>query len=71
MRSLILLLLATFLIGCATTMPPVTNIPLRDSTATIVSHGGSVLLPPKEVPGIVTFALFKDPEGNVMGLVKG
>lgn len=30
-----------------------------------------MLLPPTEVAGIVTFALVKDPEGHVMGLIKG
>jgi predicted enzyme related to lactoylglutathione lyase len=37
----------------------------------VVSLGGRVVLPPTEVPGVVTFALFKDPAGNLMGLIKG
>jgi predicted enzyme related to lactoylglutathione lyase len=37
----------------------------------VVAQGGSVLIPPTEVPGIVPFALFKDPAGNATGLVKG
>ncbi|MFQ5797103.1 MAG: VOC family protein [Bacteroidota bacterium] len=33
--------------------------------------GGKVVVPPTEIPNIVTFALFTDPEGNRIGLVKG
>jgi uncharacterized protein len=36
-----------------------------------VSLGGRVILPPHEVPGMVTFAQFADFEGNVVGLVLG
>jgi len=36
----------------------------------VLAHGGTVLIPPTDVPGIVTFALFKDPAGNTTGLVK-
>lgn len=32
--------------------------------------GGRTVQPPTEVPGGVTFALFADPEGHVVGLVK-
>ncbi len=32
--------------------------------------GGKTIMPPTEIPG-VTFALFADPEGNTIGLVKG
>ncbi len=32
--------------------------------------GGRTLVPPTVVPGMVTFALFADPEGNAVGLVK-
>ncbi len=35
------------------------------------SMGGTILVPLTEVPGMVTFAQFKDPEGNVVGLLKG
>ncbi len=34
------------------------------------SLGGKTLVPPTEIPGMVTFALFQDPEGNPIGLVK-
>jgi len=36
----------------------------------IVASGGSVALPRTVVPNVVTFALFKDPAGNRMGLVE-
>ena len=32
--------------------------------------GGKTIQPPVQVPGGVTFALFADPEGHVVGLVK-
>ena len=34
-----------------------------------VELGGKVVMPATAVPGMVTFALFSDPEGNVVGLV--
>jgi len=37
----------------------------------IESMGGKTLVPTTEIPNVVTFALFKDPEGNIVGLVKG
>ena len=33
--------------------------------------GGKVVMPPTEIPDTVTLAMFADPEGNVIGLVKG
>jgi uncharacterized protein len=36
-----------------------------------VALGGSIIVPVTEVPGMVTFAQFKDPEGNMVGIVKG
>lgn len=36
-----------------------------------VALGGSVIMPVTEIPGSVTMALFADPDGNVIGLVKG
>jgi predicted enzyme related to lactoylglutathione lyase len=32
--------------------------------------GAKTLVPPTEIPNMVTFALFADPEGNAVGLVK-
>ncbi|MEW6511186.1 MAG: VOC family protein [Bacteroidota bacterium] len=36
-----------------------------------IALGGRMLTPVTEVPNMVTFALFADPEGNTVGLVKG
>ena len=36
-----------------------------------VSLGGKVVVPLTEVPGMVTFANFADPEGNIIGIIKG
>jgi len=36
----------------------------------IVGKGGSVAMPVSEVPGGPTIALFSDPAGNLVGLVK-
>ena len=33
--------------------------------------GGKTMVTPTEIPNMVTFALFQDPEGNMVGLVKG
>lgn len=36
----------------------------------IEKMGGKTVMPVTTVPNMVTFALFSDPEGNVIGLVK-
>jgi predicted enzyme related to lactoylglutathione lyase len=36
-----------------------------------VGLGGKVILPITEIPNMVTYAMFADVEGNVMGLIKG
>jgi predicted enzyme related to lactoylglutathione lyase len=36
----------------------------------IAANGGSTVQPPMDVPGGPTIALFADPEGHVVGLVK-
>ena len=33
--------------------------------------GGKMVMPPTEIPNVVTLAMFADPEGNVIGLIKG
>jgi predicted enzyme related to lactoylglutathione lyase len=33
-------------------------------------HGGRTVVPVTEIPNMVTFAQFADPEGNVVGIVK-
>lgn len=34
------------------------------------SLGGKTIIPPTEIPGYVTFALFADPENNVVGMIQ-
>ena len=36
----------------------------------IEGRGGKTVTPPTEVPNVVTFATFEDPEGHLIGLVK-
>jgi predicted enzyme related to lactoylglutathione lyase len=36
-----------------------------------IASGATMLMPPTEIPGVVTMAMFADPEGNMMGLTKG
>lgn len=36
-----------------------------------VALGGRIVMPPMEIPGAVTLAQFADPDGNLIGLVKG
>jgi uncharacterized protein len=36
----------------------------------IEQAGGTTVVPVTEVPGLVTFAQFADPQGNVVGLLK-
>ncbi len=36
----------------------------------VVRLGGKVVVPVTEIPNMVTYAQFADPEGNVVGLVK-
>jgi predicted enzyme related to lactoylglutathione lyase len=43
---------------------------LDAAIAKVVAAGGRVLIPPTNVPGVVHFALFEDPQGNRTGLVK-
>jgi len=33
--------------------------------------GGKTIMPPTEIPNMVTFALFSDPAGNTVGIIKG
>lgn len=43
---------------------------LDATLAAIERLGGKTVTPPTEIPGMVTFAQFSDPEGNLIGLVK-
>jgi len=40
------------------------------SLGDIASNGGTTVVPRTEIPGTVTFALFTDPAGNMVGLVE-
>lgn len=40
------------------------------SLAAVVAHGGAVVAPRFEVPGVVVLGLFNDPAGNRMGVVE-
>lgn len=33
------------------------------------SLGGKTVMPPTEIPGVVTMAMFNDPDGNLIGLI--
>lgn len=37
----------------------------------VEQNGGKTIMPPTEIPGYVTMAMFTDPEGHVIGLIKG
>lgn len=37
----------------------------------VLALGGRVIVPLTDVPGMVTFAQFADPEGNIVGIIKG
>lgn len=36
----------------------------------VVSLGGKVVVPPSPIPGVGAFAMFNDPEGNMIGLFR-
>jgi predicted enzyme related to lactoylglutathione lyase len=49
-----------------------TQVPdLQATLDKAVALGGAVVMPPTEIPGVTTLALFTDPAGNVFGLTKG
>ncbi|MBL7191636.1 VOC family protein [bacterium] len=41
---------------------------IKDAVSKITDNGGEIILPETPVADMGFFALFKDPEGNVMGL---
>jgi predicted enzyme related to lactoylglutathione lyase len=43
---------------------------IDESLGNIEESGGSTVMPRTEIPGMVTFALFNDPGGNLVGLVE-
>ena len=44
---------------------------LDAALARAASLGGKTVVEPTEIPDMVTFAVFADPEGNMIGIVKG
>jgi len=44
---------------------------LQASLDKAVSLGGNQIVPPTPIPNVGSFAMFADPEGNVIGLFKG
>ena len=47
------------------------QVPSIDETlSAIEAAGGNGVVPRTEIPGMVTFALFNDPGGNLVGLVE-
>ena len=61
-------------IGPAQGMPGVTfyvSVPDLDALLRRVGEmGGSTVVPPTHIPNMVTFAVFTDPEGNRIGIIK-
>jgi predicted enzyme related to lactoylglutathione lyase len=43
---------------------------LQASLDKAVELGGTVIMPPTEIPGAVTMAMITDPEGNSFGMIK-
>lgn len=43
---------------------------LQASLDEVARGGGKTIQPPLQIPGGVSFALFADPEGHVVGLIK-
>jgi len=43
---------------------------LQTTLDSVVRAGGRVLIPPTNVPGVVHFALFEDPQGNRTGILQ-
>jgi predicted enzyme related to lactoylglutathione lyase len=60
---------------CHDGMPPYVTIyvAVDDLDATlgaVTGHGGTPIVPPTPIPGVGAFALFQDPEGNTIGILR-
>jgi predicted enzyme related to lactoylglutathione lyase len=60
---------------CRDGMPPYVTIYVAvDDLETALAHaeelGGKPALPPTPIPGVGAFALFQDPAGNLIGLMR-
>ena len=56
-------------------MPPYVTVyvavdDLEQTLSRAVSLGGKEIVPPQDVPGVGAFALFQDPEGHAIGLLR-
>lgn len=52
-------------------IPYLASQDIEADLAKITSHGGKMLTPKTEIPGIGWFAFFADPSGNRIGLFSG
>ena len=43
---------------------------VTESLKSVVAAGGKVVVPESDIPGMGKFGLFKDPDGNMIGLYK-
>ena len=43
---------------------------IDEALSGIEASGGATVMPRTEIPGVVTFGLFNDPAGNLVGLVE-
>lgn len=43
---------------------------IGNTLASVAQAGGETVVPRTEIPSVVTFALFRDPAGNLVGLVE-
>ena len=43
---------------------------LDEKLVQIANHGGSIVMPPQEIPGVGRLAYFKDPLDTIMGLMQ-
>ena len=56
--------------GSARTTAYVEVADLQATLDRAVAMGGTILMPPMEIPGVTTIAMFADPDGNAIGLTK-
>lgn len=43
---------------------------LHETLSKAVSLGGTIVMPVTEIPNMVTMAMFRDPDGNTIGIIK-
>jgi predicted enzyme related to lactoylglutathione lyase len=42
-----------------------------DAVAKVEANGGTIVMPKTEIPGVGFIAYFRDPEGNILGMIQG